>query len=176
MKDPYDLNALASKFTRRDVKALNIGFVGANFADEVIPVIEGDCTWNTGRTVFSIYDSGGTVNVRLRKANSCKIIPVILEPYLTILFNTFVAPELPEAFLAKNVNYDMLVDKSFNIDEIDLGDIEGDRRDVKTFLEKLHRVTAIGCEVMGTRESNTGALVHNLLRIAGFDRWPLLIE
>lgn len=66
----------------------------------------------------------------------------------------------------------MLRKPNFTVD--DLGKIKNG--DVLTFIDKLHDITENSTQLIGTSETHTDSLVDDLLRVVGFNTWPLKIK
>ena len=70
----------------------------------------------------------------------------------------------------------MLRDFNFDVTKVDLGSFEGEVGDIETFFEKLHNVAVYRWCKQDTRGSKSASLLDCLLRITGFDKWPLTTE
>ncbi|RIA84893.1 hypothetical protein C1645_831614 [Glomus cerebriforme] len=77
---------------------------------------------------------------------------------------------LPEQYILSNIHFTDLEKQSFDVRKIDVSD------DVRTFILKLHWVVKNSLRKKGTDETFTNTLVDDLLRIVGFNTFPLVIR
>jgi len=61
---------------------------------------------------------------------------------------------------------------NFNVDNLE----QIKNGNVLTFIDKLHDITENSTQTIGTSETHTVSLVDDLLRIVGFNTWPLKIK
>ncbi|CAB5210443.1 unnamed protein product [Rhizophagus irregularis] len=78
----------------------------------------------------------------------------------------------PDEYLLADINRTLLRKPNFTVD--DLGKIKNG--DVLTFIDKLHDITENSTQLIGTSETHTDSLVDDLLRVVGFNTWPLKIK
>jgi len=80
--------------------------------------------------------------------------------------------DFPNEYLLTEVNRTLLRMPNFKVK--DLKQIKN--KAVLTFIDKLHDITENSILSIGTSETHTDSLVDDLLRVVGFNTWPLKIK